>query len=159
MNNFYGSGEVWSSQGGPSLPAPHETGANIVNAFIHQNTVRTPVSVAFSSNYNVRYLMVSLIRGVQASTGKTIGPQSIQELAIIMKQEYIANGPYNYNIPDLEVEKLNRLVLQKAIHATTQAVQSYDRYLNDAFTQPLPPDRPCNVNIKGDRQYEINYFI
>jgi hypothetical protein len=157
--SVYGSGEVWSSQGSATLPAPNETGANFVNGYFHQDMMRTTVSIPFTSNYNVRYLMLQLIEAVKRLTGKVIGPQSIKDLAFIMKRTYLENGPYHYNLPDIEVEKLNRIVLQKIIHITTQGVESYDRYLNDSFTQPVPPDRPSNVSTKGDRQFEINYFL
>ena len=140
-------------------PAPGETGINIVNAYFHQDIMRTTITSSFTSNRNVRYLMEELIRAVQRSMGRLIGPQSIQELGTFMKQVYMQGGPYMEHLPDLEVERLNRTVLQKIIHETTQSVQSYDRYLSDAFTQPVPPDRPENVNIKGTRQFEVNRFL
>ena len=146
-------------RGSAERPAPGEDGVNIVNAFFHQNIVRTPVTQAFTSNYNVRYLMEELQKGVYANTGKWIGPQPIQAVAQIMKYYYLTNGPFLVHLPDLEVERLNRLVLQFMIHDTTQAVESYDRFLKDSYTQPIPPDRPVNVNTKGSRQFEINRFL
>lgn len=139
--------------------APGETGINIISAYLHQDIVRTPVTSSYTSNRNVRYLMETLIQAVQRSTGKLIGPQSIQELGTFMKQVYVSSGPYLVHLPDLEVERLNRTVLQKIIHETTQSVESYQRYLDDSFSQPVPPDRPINVNTKGSRQFEINYFL
>lgn len=147
------------SRGSMERSAPGEAGINIANAYFHQDLVRTPVTSAFTSNHNVRYLMESLIQGVQRSTGILIGPQSIQEMATIMKQVYMSSGPYLVHLPDLEVERLNRSVLQRTIHEVSQAVQSYKRYLDDSFSQPVPPDRPMNVNTKGSRQFEINYFL
>lgn len=140
-------------------PARNEVGVNIVNSFIHQDIMRTPVTEAFTSNQNVRFLMEYLIDAVYRTQGKVIGPQSIQELATIMKREYVNNGPYFPNLVQQEVERLNRGVLQTIVHSTTQATESYDRYLRDAFTQPVPPDRPANVNTKGNRQMEINRFL
>lgn len=139
--------------------APGEVGVNIVNAFFHQNIVRTPITQAFTSNQNVRFLMEELQRAVFQNTGKLIGPQPIQAVAQIMKHYYLTNGPYAVHTPDIEVEKLNRLVLQYMIHDTTQGVEAYDRFLKDSYTQPIPPDRPSNVNTKGSRQFEINRFL
>lgn len=139
--------------------APGETGINMVNAFFHQDLERNPVTQSFTSNFNVRYLMEQLIASVQRATGRLIGPQPIQALAHLMKAHYLTSGPYLLHMPDVEVERLNRAVLQQAIHETTQAVQAYDRYLHDAFTQPVPPDRPLNTNIAGNRQFEINRFL
>jgi len=146
-------------RGSVERPAKHEEGVNIVNAFIHQNIVRTPITEAFTSNTNVRYLMEQVQAGVLQNTGRLIGPQPIQYIASVMKKYYLTQGPYLVHLPDLEVEKLNRLVLQELIHEATQGVESYDRYLKDSFTQPTPPDRPCNVNTKGSRQFEINRFL
>jgi hypothetical protein len=146
-------------RGSAESAAPGEEGINIVNAFFHQNIVRTPVTQSFTSNYNVRYLTEELQKGVYKNTGKWIGPQSIQAVAQIMKYYYLTNGPYATITPDVEVEKLNRLVLQYMIHDTTQGVESYDRFLKDTYTQPIPPDRPMNVNTKGSRQFEINRFL
>ena len=140
-------------------PAAGESGVNIISDYFYQDLVRTPVISSFTSNRNVRYLMESLIQAVQRSTGKRIGPQSIQELGTFMKQVYMSSGPYLVHLPDLEVERLNRTVLQNIIHETTQSVQSYQRYLDASFSQPVPPDRPLNVNTKGSRQFEINYFL
>lgn len=139
--------------------APGETGINLVNAFFHQDLERTPVTSAFTSNYNVRYLMEELIRSVQRATGRLIGPQPIAALAHKMKAHYLTSGPYFLHLPDMEVERLNRAVLQQIIHEASQGVEAYDRYLNDAFSQPVPPDQPQNTNVKGSRQYEINYFL
>lgn len=146
-------------RGSAERPATGEVGVNIVNAFLHQDVVRTPVTMAYTSNQNVRFLMEYLIDAVYRTQGKVIGPQSIQALATIMKREYMNNGPYFPELVQEEVERLNRGVLQTIIHSTTQATESYDRYLRDAFTQPLPPDRPANVSTRGSRQMEINRFL
>lgn len=139
--------------------AKNEVGINIVNALLHQNTMRTPVTEAYTSNQNVRFLMDYLIDAVYRTQGLRIGPQSIQALATIMVREYANSGPYFTEAVQQEVERLNRNVLQTIIHNTTQATESYNRYLRDAFTQPVPPDRPVNVNTKGNRQMEINRFL
>lgn len=139
--------------------APGEQGINLVNAFFHQDLERNPVTSAFTSNTNVRYLMTQLIQGVQRATGRLIGPQPIEALAHKMKAHYLTSGPYFLHLPDMEVERLNRAVLQQVIHETAQGVQAYDRYLSDAFSQPVPPDRPANVSIQGSRQFEINRFL
>jgi hypothetical protein len=146
-------------RGSEERPAPGEEGVNIVNAFFHQNLVRTPVTQAFTSNRNVRYLMTMLQDGVYRATGRLIGPQPIQAVAQIMKYYYLTNQPIAEHLPDMEVERLNRIVLQYMIHDTIQGMQSYERFLNDTYTQPLPPDRPENVNTKGSRQFEINRFL
>lgn len=146
-------------RGSEERPAPGEEGVNIVNAFFHQNIVRTPITQALTSNHNVRYIMEEIQRGVFQNTGHRIGPQPIQIVARAMKHFYLTNGPYLQHLPDLQVEKLNRLILQYLIHDATQGVESYGRFLKDSTTQPVPPDRPLNTNTKGDRQYEINYFL
>lgn len=162
-------------RGSLSTPARGEKGVNIVNDFFHQNIVRTPITEAFTSNRNVRYLVDFLQKSIYSQTGMQIGPQPIQYIATIMKQQYILQGPYmvcnfvTYNfkvltllqvhLPDLEVEKLNRAVLQILIHETMQGMQAYGRYLKDSQSQPLPPDRPESTSSKGSRQFEINYFI
>ena len=149
----------WSSRGVDEMAAPGETGINIVSAYFHQDNVRTPITSAFTSNANVRYLMETLIYAIQKTQGKLIGPQPIQALATIMKYFYKTNEPYAEHLVDIEVEMLNRLVLQHIIHETSQASLAQDRYLKDSYTQPVPPDRPENTNIKGSRQYELNYFL
>lgn len=146
-------------RGSEERAAKHEQGVNIVNSFFHQNIVRTPITEAFTSNTNVRFIMEQLQAAVYKNTGHLIGPQPIQYVASIMKKYYLTNGPYAVNIPDISIEMLNRLVLQELIHETSQGVESYGRYLRDAYTQPVPPDRPENVNTKGSRQFEINRFL
>lgn len=146
-------------RGSISRPANGEQGVNIVNDYFHQNIVRTPITESFTSNRNVKYIMTFLQKSIKNATGMDIGPQPIQYVASIMKQQYILQGPYMVHLPDQEVERLNRSVLQILIHETMQGIQSYDRYLKDSQTQPLPPDRPQNSSGKGSRQFEINYFI
>jgi hypothetical protein len=146
-------------RGSISRPAHGEKGVNIVNDYFHQNIVRTPITESFTSNKNVKYLMTAVQQAIQNVTGKVIGPQPIQYLASIMKNQYVLQGPYMVHLPDQEVERLNRAVLQIFIHETVQGMQAYDRYLKDSQTQPVPPDRPQNSSQKGSRQFEINYFI
>jgi len=146
-------------RGSAERPAPGECGVNHVNAYMDQNVVRTAVSQAYTSNRNVRYIMEELQKGVYKNTGKLIGPQPIEIVARAMKDFYVRGGPFLQHLPDLEVERLNRSVLQYLIHDATQGVMAHDRYLKDSYTQPIPPDRPTNVNTKGSRQFEINRFL
>lgn len=146
-------------RGSEERPASGEVGINVINAFFHQDIVRTPITESLTSNRNVRYLMEELQRAVLVNTGKLIGPQSIQSLGTIMKHEYWTMGPYAVHLPDMEVERLNRSILQIIIHETTQAVESYGRFLKDSQSQPIPPDRPMNSNTKGSRQFETNRFL
>lgn len=151
--------KVVMSRAAVERSAHSEVGVNIVNAFLHQNVMRTPVTEAYTSNQNVRFLMDYLINAVYQQQGQVIGPQSIQALATIMVRQYAESGPYFTELVQPEVERLNRGVLQTIIHNTTQSTESYNRYLRDAFTQPVPPDRPQNVSTRGSRQFEINRFL
>lgn len=146
-------------RGSESRPAFSEQGINIANSFVHQNIIRTPITEALTSNYNVRYLMNSLQAAVLANTGILIGPQPIQVIAAEIKYHYLLGGPYKVHLPDIEVERINRVVLQKLVNDATQGLEANGRYLRDSLIQPVPPDRPMNVNTKGDRQFEINRFL
>jgi hypothetical protein len=136
-----------------------EQGVNIVNSHFHQDIVRTPVTSALTSNHNIRYLQEQLIFAVQRATGVLIGPQSMYAIADILKRIYLSSGPYFVHLPDQEVSRINQVFLIQTIHDTTQAVQSYQRYLNDAFTQPIPPDRGDSTSVKGSRSMEISRFL
>lgn len=145
-------------RGSVERAANGELGINLINAYFHQDIVRTPVTSGLTSNHNIRYLQEQLIFAVQRATGVLIGPQSMYAIADILKRIYLSSGPYFVHLPDLEIERLNQLFLVQTIHETTQAEQAYQRYLNDAFTQPRTIDRPSNVSTKGSRQLEVNYF-
>lgn len=147
------------SHGSVPRAAKGEIGYNSVNAYIHQDQLRTCVSELFTSNKNVNYLMQSLKQAVLEATGIEIGPQSIQALASYMKGVHDAYAPYSYNDPQGTVDMLNAQVLQNAIHSTVQSVLSYKRYLRDSQGGIAPPDRPVATSVAGDRTFEINRFI
>ena len=85
-------------RGSLSTPARGEEGVNIVNDYFHQNIVRTPITEALTSNRNVLMIQQTLQESVKKLTGKPIGPQPIQYIASIMKQQYVLQGPYMVSV-------------------------------------------------------------
>lgn len=146
-------------RGSVPKPAPNETGINPVNGYIHQYVERTPITQSFTSNRNVAYIQDQLWRGIYFATGVRTGPQPIQAIAYYMGNAYINSGPYAVYEPDREVERLNRLVLQKLIHDAVQTLEANTRFWQDQNTAAVGPDRPMATSSKGSRQTEINYFI
>ena len=115
----------------------------------------TPLSCRFFSAGNVQVLQNELREGVKKrSKGQyVIGEQNEDELKTIMRSIFLQYAENNASQVDLQVSRLNKLVLDYAIGQVYGEAQGYLKYLRDAGTlysdggallpMPVAPDSNC----------------
>lgn len=120
---------------------------------------RTPVSDMFFSAQNISILQDGLRYRVFKETGITIGPQSDQELKIIMTSIFFRYSRHVNNDITAQVRELNGKTLDYAVKETVNNLKQYLAYRRDASTMPLSLDNPEYMGVKGKKLLEIKRFF
>ncbi len=114
-----------------------------------------PVNNLFFSALNVHALQQALRWGVFQRTGQVIGPQSEQELSVVMRSIYLQHAVHAPGDATAQVRALNARVLEYCVHAVSKEVRGYQAYARTVDASPLPMPHAVNVSIKGDRVLEL----
>ena len=118
------------------------------------------LSLAFFSAPNIQALQNGIRAGVhKLSKGQfTISPQCTDTLKIIMRSVFLS---YSANKPDdiaLQIQALNKIVLDYCIPQVHGEAQGYMKYLEDASTLVVPIDRPVQVDVNDKTLSEKFWF-
>lgn len=107
---------------------------------------------AFFSQENVQILQNGLRAGVYAMSNSkiVIPPQNVDQLKIIMRSTYLQNAEHRMDRITEEIERLNKLVLDFAVHRVHGEAVGYLKYVQDQSTLVVPFDRP----VRPDRVYK-----
>jgi len=117
------------------------------------NWYNTQLSTTFFSKENITILQNGIRAGVyNKSNGQyVIGPQSCDELKIIMRSTFLQNSKNQLaNIPQ-QIVALNQIVLDYAIKQVYSEAQSYMKYKRDASTIAVPLAHPI-MSKTNDKQ-------
>ena len=125
------------------------------------NWDNTSLSNAFFSRHNIQALQNGIRNGVYKRSNQQylIGNQNADELKIIMRSIFLQ---HTQNLPDnipSQIDTLNKIVLDYAIHQVYGEAEGYMKYKRDASTLVTPLEPP--IMSKGnDKQllYKKNLF-
>jgi hypothetical protein len=147
-----------------SKPFERYENLNISNQTKYTNTGNfqtTKLSDMFFSLENIDHLQNKIIVGVYKKTdGKyKITKQSEDELVIVMKSIYLQYGKNNDTEIQMQINTLNKYVLDYCINDVYVNLQQYIKYIDDITKDQTVIDRPVNTDIKGNKTLMPNYFI
>ena len=121
-----------------------------------------PSTRLFMSEANVRAVQEAIRYRVYVESGGkyTIGYQSADELAIVMRSVLLQHGRNlgagNGAELAAEVRALNERVLAYCVQRVLGEVRQYVRYREDISTMPAPMAPPTTVSTKGDRSLQMS---
>lgn len=132
-------------------------GADLVRGNVEKNTLNT----TFFSPANVQIIQNRLQYEVYArSQGKhRIGPQSAENLLIIMRSMYYQYGKnLECNIKE-QIQELNTYVVNFAVPKILSEVDMYQQYRKDITTLPVPMLQPVNISRAGTKSLPLKPFF
>lgn len=157
---------------------PSETGGNLPPSVFqyptapdsasHDDLMRgnwseNPVSIAFFSVDNMKYLQHAIKVGVYERSGANkwvIDDQSIDELKIIMRAMYLQYGRNSLTESvKSQVTELNNIVLEWAIPRIMTEIKAHLTYLNDITTMHVPMTHPVSMSSSGTKSGTFNRFF
>lgn len=121
------------------------------------NWNNTPLSDAFFSRENIQALQNGIRAGVYNRSNQQylIGNQNSDELKIIMRSIFLQNAKNTPgNIP-AQIDTLNKLVLEYAVHQVYGEAEGYMKYKRDASTLVTPIEPPA-MSKCNDKQLLYN---
>ena len=108
------------------------------------NWENTSLSNSFFSRHNIQALQNGIRKGVYNMSNKQylIGQQNENELKIVMRSIFLQNSQnLKDNIP-LQIDTLNKLVLDYAVGQVYREAEGYMKYKRDASTLVSPMEPP-----------------
>jgi len=140
-----------------SLNLYTEKTANTVNRLYSGNCL----SEMYFSKENINIVQQGIINSVyNKSEGKySIGKQSEQELAIIMRSIYLQYSKnLNFNIQE-QILDLNTRVIRWCVDEIITNIKQYVDYRKNVSTMPMPLEHAQLPSQKGTKTLEIKSFI
>jgi hypothetical protein len=123
--------------------------------------VATPLNTVFFSDDNVQKLQKDIQNQVYAMSGGKyeIGPQSDDDLKMIMRSYYLLFGNNNPGAVAQELSALNSRVVGYAAAKVYSEVDFHMFYLKDIQEFASPIANPMNVHQYGTRVGELTSFL
>ena len=112
---------------------------------------KTPLYVAFFSEYNMNVIQESIISKTYEQTKQTISKQDARPLTIIMESVYSVNSANPYGNIQQQIKLMNQRVVVECVRQTTMGVSAYARYINDISTTPTPLGNPTFISSVGNK--------
>jgi hypothetical protein len=140
-----------------SLNLYTEKTANTVNRLYSGNCL----SEMYFSKENINIVQQGIINSVyNKSEGKySIGKQSEQELAIVMRSVYLQYSKnLNFNINE-QILDLNTRVIRWCVDEIITNIKQYVDYRKNVSTMPMPLEHAQLPSQKGTKTLEIKSFI
>ena len=76
-----------------------------------------------------------------------------------MKSIYLQNSRNNDNEIQIQINYLNKLVLDYCVENVYVNLLQYVKYIDDITKEKVVLDRPQNVDVKGSKTLMPNYFV
>lgn len=132
-------------------------GADLVKGNLEKNAL----NVSFFSLENVQIIQNKMIYEVyQRTQGRhRIGPQSVENLFMIMRGIYYQ---YGKNLPTHikeQVTELNKMVVEFAVPKIIGEISMYEKYQHDLQTLPVPFQHPTNISRTGTKSLPLKPFF
>jgi len=108
-----------------------------------------PLYAAFFSEENMNVIQRGIQHAVQQVLNVTIQPQNPADLFAIMSSVYSVNNYNPYGNIQQQVQTMNRITVTKCAEQVVSGIRSYQMYLKDISSQPVPPGLPINTSNYG----------
>jgi hypothetical protein len=111
-----------------------------------------PLMIAFFSKNNVDHIQMLIITGVEALSGVHIGPQSTDELLLVMRSKYITSckNPLDRSTFKIQICRLNKSVVDWCIPRINENINKYVNYVKDR-TNYTTIERSKFISNKGTK--------
>jgi hypothetical protein len=120
--------------------------------------IDNPLLQSFVSDENMDLLQNRIIEEVKRRTGLRISRQSDRDLLGIMNATYHERANTMCGLPtELEVRRLNDVVLEEAMPIVLNGMHSYMLYVRDASQMAMPIDRALSTT--ADKSLENKSFF
>ena len=132
-----------------------------VKDLVRGNWEHTPLSVQFFSIANINHIQ-SAIKNIiykESDFKWMIDDQSVDELKIIMRAQFLQ---YSQNRPDnidKQVDSLNGLVINWCVPRIMSEIEQYMFYLNDITHMPQQMSLPVSMSSAGSKSFPLGNFM
>jgi len=139
------------------LTMVHDNQETSIKGIIEGNAVNS----IFFSDMNIKVLQDSLRYGVYQKTKQVIGPQSSEELLVVMRSIMLQYANFQSTSEAIieEIRRLNGKVLIYCIDNVSSGVAQQLKYIEELKTLPTPIDRPAYVEHPKNLTYDISNLL
>lgn len=155
-----------SHAGAPSEALPGfdhrtESASSEAEDAIRGNLQATPLNTAYFSPANVQIVQNKIRRDVyDRSRGEfLIGPQSVDQLMIVMRAMYLQYGRNNPTGIHEQIDELNQIVADWSVPKILAECSMHKTYLNDIQNLPVPMERPILLTRTGSKSATFDRFF
>lgn len=114
-----------------------------------------PLYTAFFSEENADAIQ----RGIQSEVYKAVGvnvqKQNGADLFALMGSVYSVNTANPYGNIQQQVANMNRITVSKAAAQVVSGIRSYQMYISDISSRPVPNSLPVNTSSYGKKIGEV----
>ena len=132
-----------------------------VKDLVRGNWEHTPLSIQFFSIDNINRIQNMIKNTVykESDFKWMIDDQSIDELKIIMRAQFLQFAQNRPDNIDKQVDALNKLVVEWAAPRIMSEVQQYMYYLNDITHMPQQISLPVSMSSAGTKSFPLGNFM
>jgi hypothetical protein len=133
---------------------PGDTSTKTVDKILGCSQESSKFSNLFFSSKNIENIQKIIRHRVYVDSKEVIGHQSITELKIVMKSNYLEHGRVPVNLQDYpaRIQELNERVAKSVVPGIVSGIRQYRGYLIDAAKAPDFLDRPVNDSNAGTKE-------
>lgn len=113
--------------------------------------VKTPVSEAFLSRFNIEYLHSAIVKNVSSKTGMNIDRQSDGDLQALMVRVYDHMVENPYGDVSKQVSRMNDVVVQEATKTIQTGILQQLSYMDYISSNPVPLAMPVSTSTHGNK--------
>lgn len=145
----------------PGFDHRTESAASEADDAIRGNLQATPLNTAYFSPANVQIIQNKIRREVyERSAGEfLIGPQSVDQLMIVMRAMYLQYGRNNPTGIHEQIAELNQIVADWCVPKIIAECSMHKTYLKDIQQLPVPMEHPILLTRTGSKSATFDRFF
>ena len=117
----------------------------------------TPLNTAFFCQNNMNKIQNTMRSNFKNESGISIDRQDERDLFALMRAVFIMFEINPYENVDDQVNKLNEIVVNKALIQIRTGVSQFMTYVRDMDKPIMPPATPENTSIYGTRLPDLKF--
>lgn len=119
----------------------------------------SPLYSAFFSEENADRVQLGIQNEVQNSIGVRVDKQNPADLFAIMASVYSVNVMNAYGNVGQQVQNMNRITVSKAAEQVVSGIRSYQMYIKDISSRPVPNSLPVSTSSYGKKLGAQNFGV
>ena len=145
----------------PGFDHRTESAASEADDAIRGNLQATPLNMAYFSPANVQIIQNKIRRDVydRSSGSFLIGPQSVDQLMIVIRAIYLQYGRNNPTDLNEQITELNQIVADWCVPKIIAECSMHNTYLKDIQNLPVPMERPVLLTRTGSKTATFDRFF